>query len=237
MQHTELEGLLTRIERTAPLLAARSVDEMYRNPFWSARFGDRGRRFADEDGRHHVRYLIDALRWSSPAVMLNYATWLRGVLVARGMCSLHLAENFQRLRSALVAGIGMEAEPALDLLDAATAALARRESSAAEVERVAPAVAGVARARLASEGVLPAARSASGEPTDPEYLLSYVADALGEARPAVATDYVQWLASYLGTQPGGKGAAAASAIAAAVSEALAEAGAADGAALLAQVGA
>lgn len=237
MQDTQLEGLLTRIERTAPLLAARSVDEMYRNPFWSARFGDRGRRFADEDGRYHVRYLVDALRWSSPAVMLNYATWLRGVLVARGMCSLHVAENFQRLRSALVAGIGMEAEPALDLLDAATAALARREAAAAEVERVAAAVATKARARLAKDGVVAPMRGAAGEPTDPEYLLSYVADALGEGRPTIATDYVGWLAGYLGTRAGTNGAASASAIATAVSEALAEAGAADGAALLAQAGA
>ena len=56
------------IDRLREALAARAVplsqrvlDRMYENPFWTERYGERGRRFANEDSLHHIGYLDQAL--------------------------------------------------------------------------------------------------------------------------------------------------------------------------------
>jgi hypothetical protein len=86
----------------ARTLTQRVLDRMYENPFWMERYGERGRRFADDDGLHHVRYLEQALASRDAAVFERYAQWLRSVLVSRGMCSEHLAANFRLLAEEIV---------------------------------------------------------------------------------------------------------------------------------------
>jgi hypothetical protein len=49
------------IRELGPELSRRAIEEMYRDPFWEDRFGARGRKFAAEDGEHHVVYLVQAL--------------------------------------------------------------------------------------------------------------------------------------------------------------------------------
>ena len=46
--------LASQLEAQADALARHSIAAMYADPFWDARFGARGRRFAEEDGVHHV---------------------------------------------------------------------------------------------------------------------------------------------------------------------------------------
>ena len=58
--------LADTIEVCARALADRTLTAMYRNPFWDDRFGEWGRRFAEEDNLHHVSYLVQALRAGSP---------------------------------------------------------------------------------------------------------------------------------------------------------------------------
>lgn len=48
--------------RAAVSRAPRSTDARYEDPFWLERFGERGHRFADEYGLHHVAHLIEAPR-------------------------------------------------------------------------------------------------------------------------------------------------------------------------------
>src|SRR4051812_15173560 len=91
------QQLAERIERLGDSFARRALSIMYANPFWDDRFGERGRRFAEEDGRHHVSYLCEALRQGDPRVMVRYARWLQSVLTTRGMCSAHLDENLERI--------------------------------------------------------------------------------------------------------------------------------------------
>ncbi len=45
------------LEALTPALSRRCTDAMYADPFWQARFGQRGRHHADEDSGYHVRYL------------------------------------------------------------------------------------------------------------------------------------------------------------------------------------
>ncbi|RYZ34189.1 MAG: hypothetical protein EOO71_39840, partial [Myxococcaceae bacterium] len=55
--------------RTAPIASA-SVQALYEDPFWAARYGlQRARRFGDEDAVFHVRYLVQALDAARPAIL------------------------------------------------------------------------------------------------------------------------------------------------------------------------
>ena len=82
-------------------IAAEAMHRMYQDPFWDARFGERGRKFAVQDGLHHLNYLEAALTADDTGVLIKYAQWLRSVLVPRGMCSLHLVENLARIGEVL----------------------------------------------------------------------------------------------------------------------------------------
>jgi hypothetical protein len=194
-------ALADAIEARAQMLADRTLEAMYRNPFWDERFGERGRRFAREDNLHHIAYLVQALRAESADLLANYARWLQRVLTTRGMCSRHVGENFQRLAEAIRAeGIG-DATPALALLDAASAALAYDGGPARAVQvaagpvatRAAEAVYEHHPAWLAHEGVDGRARCRD----DLLYHLSYLADALANGRPELFIDYIRWIAGFL----------------------------------------
>ncbi|MEY2933986.1 MAG: hypothetical protein RL033_4735, partial [Pseudomonadota bacterium] len=114
--------LVRELETQAPALTARVVSEMYRDPFWSARFGERGRKFSEEDGQSHISHLVQALVARDPEVLSRYGRWLRSVLTTRGMCTRHLTENFERLEWA-VRDLNADAQPAVDYLRAARAEL------------------------------------------------------------------------------------------------------------------
>lgn len=62
-----MSELLERIERDGRALSQGVLDEMYKDPFWTERYGDRGRRHADEDGDFHLRYLSRAPTAGDPA--------------------------------------------------------------------------------------------------------------------------------------------------------------------------
>ncbi len=130
---------------TAPLLAGLReegralsdgvMDAMYaEDPFWSERYGARGRRNADQDGGYHVTYLVEALTAHEPQLFVRYAIWLRHVLAGRGMASRHLIENFDRLGAAIAARGWSGADRALAILAGASAALVHRDGAGAAVE-------------------------------------------------------------------------------------------------------
>ncbi|HET9957007.1 MAG TPA: hypothetical protein VFQ61_21070 [Polyangiaceae bacterium] len=93
--------LATRLEQNIGPLSRRCTEAMYGDPFWSARFGARGRAHAEADSGYHVKYVAAALRADDVTVFKKYALWLRGVLVSRNMCSWHLAESFRQLTLAM----------------------------------------------------------------------------------------------------------------------------------------
>ena len=193
--------LADAIEARAQALADHALEAMYRDPFWDERFGERGRRYAQEDNVHHIAYLVQALRAASVDLLTNYARWLQRVLTTRGMCSRHIGENFERLAEAIRAeGIG-DATPAFAYLDEATAALAYDGGPARAVQDVAARV--VTRAADAVHQRHPAWMAGSGIGgrarclEDLLYHVSYLADALANERPELFADYVRWLAGFL----------------------------------------
>jgi hypothetical protein len=193
-------ALADTIEARARQLADRAHEAMYRDPFWEERFGERGRRFSQEDNVHHVNYLVQALRADAPDLLAGYARWLQGVLTTRGMCSRHIAENFGRLADAIRAEGIADAGPAFTLLEAASSALTYDEGPARAVQVTAgpvadQAVESVVRRHPDWPADLPDDQDIAGAAvlrTDLLYLLSYLADALANGRPDLFVQHVRW---------------------------------------------
>ena len=196
-QLTTAEQLASVLEENAPDLVKLSVTAMYRNPFWEARFGQRGRDRAAEDANYHIKYLASALRLEQPGVMMAYARWLQNLLTVRGMCSRHVEENFQRLGDAMVE-IGIaDAALATPYLAAGEDGLLYSNGPPREIQQSA--------ARLASQIAQDLAvrhpewydqwRPGSHErcEDDARYHLSYLADALAAAAPGRFVAYVSWV--------------------------------------------
>ena len=180
-------GIAAAVERHADELARRPILEMYAaDPFWSRRFGRRGERHAGEDGRHHVVYLVEALREGDALRFVRYAEWLRTVLVARGMCTRHVLENLARLGDAandLLARDGVDAAEPRRYLREAAAALAYATGPAA----VAAGVAG----RLADRP--PYTVEGDDDRRELTDLAWYLADALAARRDDLFVAHVRWL--------------------------------------------
>jgi DNA-binding phage protein len=190
-----METLLQELEANKTLLARGALDAMYAHPFWLERFGERGRRFADQDSEYHLSYLAQALRASDPAVLTHYARWLQSLLVSRGMCTLHIAENFQQLGQGLQRALADRAAPALALLEAARDALRYDAGPARELQECAEQLVRAARGQLGPEPELP---SLPQRPHDElAYFVSYLADALAQRRPELLQQHVLWSQTFL----------------------------------------
>lgn len=185
-------ALASLLDQAAERLTARVLAEMYRDPFWYARFGERAERRGREDGRFHIDYLMQALIADDATVMANYARWLQQVLTSRGMCTRHIAENFERLGVAIADERWTDGHVAIAMLDAAIAALRYDRGAAGDVhERMSRIVADAMAAYTSRHPDAPA-----GAPEFAE-LVSYAADALALGAPHVFVDHVCWLAGFL----------------------------------------
>lgn len=175
------------------------VAQMYENPFWQDRFGDRGRHHSENDGQFHVAYLITAIRTESTEVMTNYATWLRGVLVHRGMCTRHLAENFERIADELRRRSIPGAEDAARYLEAAVSSLAYVDQPERDVQRSERELSTDIKHSLYLDD---AAGHASLVPgingkDDLRYLISFLVDAVAFGDENIFVKHVQWQRDFL----------------------------------------
>lgn len=165
-----MNTLRTALRTHARELSQQVLDAMYENPFWMERYGPRGRQFADEDSLHHISYLDQAIAAGDAGVFEKYARWLRAVLVNRGMCSAHLAENFRRLSQAIAAAGLPDATAAHDILARGADSLEYREGDAAGLQaQEALLLTAMQRALLDGHAV---------RADDQEYLVSYLLDGI-----------------------------------------------------------
>lgn len=169
--------LAERIRKDGPRISAQVMDEIWKEePFWEQRFGERGRRRMTEDAAFHSEYLLQAIEAADAGVMERYATWLRSVLVTRGMSTRHLDANFERLQRALAKEMP-GSEKAVDYLDAARRALRLPEGPARELQD--------ATNRLS--------------PTeDIRYVIAHLADAIALGRPDLFAAHARWLGEHGG---------------------------------------
>jgi len=170
------DALRVALKARASELSQRVLDRLYGNPFWMERYGERGRRFADEDSLYHIQYLDQALAAGEARVFERYAAWLRSILVSRGMCSEHLAENF-RLLDDTGAAAGLPSwDAAHTVLTRGVEALVYSEGAAAALE-------------LRRQALVTAVERTPGgsgmREDDRRYLVSYFIDAAAAHDPAI----------------------------------------------------
>ncbi len=198
------------LERTAvtilaqrKLLAEMVVAEMYRNPFWQARYGDRGKSRALEDAGLNLDNLAAVLRLGIVAELGYHYRWLRGVLVVRGMCSRHVQEAIEAMCLALTTALPADqADAGCAWLRTAEGTLVYDHPFAQALAPVEATVVAGALQRLATRGdARPPAPPAidSREGRDLRYHLSYLTDALALDRPDLFTSYAAWVAGFLPT--------------------------------------
>jgi hypothetical protein len=185
-----MSQLSIAIRAQGPELARRATREMYRDPFWDERFGERGRKFAAEDGDHHITYLVQALEVDKPDIFTGYARWLQSVLVTRGMCTAHLLENFARLARAVGESGIPGAGRALQLLDQAQEALLYAEGPARTLQQAAGAIADAASRGYAGARVNAELRT----------LVWYLADAVQMGDAQLFVRHAEWARGYFDRQ-------------------------------------
>lgn len=198
MNHVEL---CERLDRAGDRLTERVLAEMYQNPFWLERFGQRAHIHGRKDGRFHIDYLVQALGSDDPTIIENYARWLQQVLTTRGMCTRHLADNFDLLGGAIAAERWPDGDAAVRMLATATAALRYLNGPARDVQDhikvLAEAATEVMYVRhpewLARWGADARVRSID----DLAYHLHYAADALALGSPATFLAYIAWITEFL----------------------------------------
>jgi hypothetical protein len=197
---SEVQELADKLRERSKEIAARVTDAMYQNPFWNERFGERGRRRAEEDAGYHVEYLAQALTARDAEVMRRYARWLQSVLTTRGMCTRHLDESFERVRAA-VAVVVPQAQAASDYMFVARQALLYPAASGRELQlasaRLAVAVADELHHRHPEWSARWGERGAAQCLDDIGYHLSYLADALALARSAELESYLVFIDGFL----------------------------------------
>lgn len=191
---TELKNALLA---AGPRLVDRVLAEMYENPFWVERFGARAHTHGREDGLYHITYACNAIEAGDVGVIENYARWLQQVLTTRGMCSRHLADNFDRLAAAIRDEPWPGKQAAIDVFAAAARALHYEDSIAGGLQARTMIIARAATLDLhANHPDGPAADQARCI-DDLSYHLSYLADAIALSRPQVFGDYIRWLGEFL----------------------------------------
>ena len=89
------------IEFVRPQIVEGLVQEMYQDPFWEARYGERGRLHSAQDTHYHLNKLIDAVALGLPDIFTQYMHWVQGLLIYRGMSTLHLHETLDSLAKQL----------------------------------------------------------------------------------------------------------------------------------------
>lgn len=139
----ELHAVADEVRAHTRAIASRVTDDTLKDPFWTSRYGDRGRTRTEEDAAFHVEYFLQAFIARDAEIVRRYARWLQTLLTSRGMCTAHIDENFARVGAAV-----LQAVPRAHAIDgyvkAARAALlyasgAPREVQSA-VERADPSV-------------------------------------------------------------------------------------------------
>ena len=194
-----MSAILELIERDGRALSQKVLDEMYRDPFWTERYGDRGRHHADEDSDFHLRYLSRAIAAGDAGVLRRYAVWLRELLATRGMCTRHLDENFRLLAREIASQPWPDRERAVAFLAQARDALSYEAAEARELQQRTDELAEAIAREFTQRHPRGWKRDERGEHAlrdDAANYVSYVSDSLAFGKADTLITHTQWLARH-----------------------------------------
>lgn len=103
------------------------------HPDWLERYGELARVRGEEDALFHVDFLAAGIESGSARAFADYARWTAGVLEARGIDRVFVAENLDNVERALFPHLGSEDDvtTVASYLEAGRAALAEASASPA----------------------------------------------------------------------------------------------------------
>jgi hypothetical protein len=186
--------LADRVAALAPQLADHVASAMDADPFWGARFGGDGRQALRDQAIQHAERLARALRVGDAAPVTERMRSVQSDAVGLGMTTRHLAAGSRRLHEAIRAAGITDAGAARTMIDRAILALRYDDANAAAVQD--------ASRQMAEDAVVTLRGVHLGDEVAEaawiealEVLVSYLADAIAQARPQVLADYVSWLAA------------------------------------------
>jgi hypothetical protein len=179
------------------------VADLMRNPFWEARYGEKGRRATRQDAGHNLKHLVTAIAVDNPASLADYYRWLRGLLVYRGMCSLHLRQTLDVTGQYLGAALPSHWKYLSAYHNASYQGLDYDQPAAAALQEQAAEIAIATTTRLFSPARLARIHTSGTETErtaclrDNQYHLSYLADALEMQAPQIFEEYITFLIGFL----------------------------------------
>jgi hypothetical protein len=184
--------LADRIAALAPRLADHVAESMQDDPFWAARFGGDGQVVLREQALQHAERLARSLRVGDAAPVTERMRTVQSDAIQLGMTTRHLAQGSRRLLDAIHAAAVPDAGAARTMIDRAVLALRYADPLAAAVQDASRQLAEDAVVSL--RGVHLGEEAAEAEWIDAlEVMVSYLADAIAQRRPAILGDYVRWL--------------------------------------------
>ena len=196
------QQLCARIEAVREQLVERVLADLYPNPFWDDRYGQRGRQLCREDNHYHLDFMVASIRLNSPSALADYYKWLQLLLVRRGMCTYHIRQNMDQMGQHLEALLPMD-WPLIGVFHRAgytgfhydhpgCQALAERQEAIAESTTAHM----YASNSFWEQEFGPRGRALCRE--DNLYHLSYLQDSLGADAPRLFGTYLDWLTEFLG---------------------------------------
>jgi hypothetical protein len=184
-----MRELTTDLETNAAQLTEQVLRDTYQDPFWDARCGAEGRKFAREDGLQHVAQLVQALSANDRGLFTNYARLFQTLSNGRGVCTVHVVDNFERLSRAIAERIP-DSESAQAVLRSGIEALVYSEGPAAELAARSASLA----ESLSSEGE--ADLSKAFRDREARKMLSYLCDAIATSQVDRFVEHMAWLAQH-----------------------------------------
>lgn len=188
-----------RLREKAAEIAARATHDVYRNPFWLARYGEAGRAYVLEDARHHLDHLARAVECGGVRLMRDYARWLQTVLTTRGMCTRHLDDNLSSIAGHAAAAVPDAQAPVATIVAAARDALRYADDGARRVQEAAPEIAREIVSELRARGRFEEEAVRARCLDDLGYHLSYLADSIALRRSELFVEHVVFVDGFLRT--------------------------------------
>ena len=191
---------ITAIEDFRPLMVRGLVQEMYRDPFWEARYGERGRTHTVKDTHYHLNKLIDAIALDLPDIFTQYYHWVQELLVYRGMCTLHLEETLDSLARQLAHYVPEYWQQIQVYLKAGYAGLFYDQPNSQALQQQSVEIARSATTRLFDSLSKSSSQTARGQEVwfrDNRFYLSYLADAVWVEKEELFRNHMNWVKTFL----------------------------------------
>lgn len=186
-----IETLMKALVLTRPRVIEHVFEQLYANPFWDARYGERGRQAGRKDLGYHVDALSTALSAGDPGMYARDFEWFRTAIVLRGACTRHVIETLDALSAGYRLELPAEAWEWIEPYQSAAALALRYAHPVCQaLDQVADTVAEEAARRMQAEPQPKCKR-------DFLYHLSYLNDALGLGDSYLFVRYLRWVGPFL----------------------------------------